>query len=525
MLDSRHFSELGIDLTGPMTADIQAAELIEAAVRQGEGWLSEEGALVTETGAFTGRSPEDRFIVQDRAARQVAWGKANQPLPESAFKNLHARIAAHLAARPHYVFNGFAGADPGLRLPVRVVTELAWHSLFARQLLVRPTEQELAEHQPGFTVLSAPSLKADPARDHTRSEAVIAISFAQRVVLIAGTAYAGEIKKSIFSVLNYLLPKEGVLPMHCSANRGPDGDVALFFGLSGTGKTTLSADRERFLIGDDEHAWSDQGIFNLEGGCYAKCIGLSEEKEPQIYAAIRFGTVLENVVMDPATRRLDYLSDALTENTRAAYPLDYIPGAVVPSVASHPRVILFLTADATGVLPPVLRLNEEEAMYHFLSGYTSKLAGTERGVTEPEPTFSACFGEPFMPRPAEEYAQLLGELIARHRVGVYLVNTGWTGGPYGVGQRIDLAVTRQIVRCALAGDLDRVSVRRHPVFGGSIVEDCPGCESGLLDPKSTWQDKAAYDQAALALARAFQANFAKKFPHAPAHIREAGPRA
>ncbi len=524
MLDVRHFSELGIDRTGPMSVDISTAALVEAAVRLDEGSLSDEGALVTATGEFTGRSPQDRFIVDDRAARQVAWGAVNQRMPEAAFKSLHARIAAHLAARPHYVFNGFAGADLRHRMPVRVVTELAWHSLFARQLLIRPTDAELDQHQPAFTVLSAPTLKADPGRDHTRSQTVIAISFSQRVVLIAGTAYAGEIKKAIFSVLNYLLPDAGVLPMHCSANVGKAGDVALFFGLSGTGKTTLSADPERALIGDDEHGWSDRGVFNLEGGCYAKCIGLSADKEPQIHAAIRFGTVLENVVMDPETRKLDYASEALTENTRAAYPLEYIPGALIPSVAGHPRVILFLTADASGVLPPVLRLNEEEAMYHFLSGYTSKLAGTERGVTHPEPTFSACFGEPFMPRSAETYAQMLGEQIRAHETGVYLVNTGWTGGPYGVGRRIDLAITRKIVQGALAGDLDRVSVRRHPVFGGSVVEDVPGCDPGLLDARSTWQDKAAYDRSARELAQAFSANFDKKFANAPAAVRQAGPR-
>ncbi len=524
MLDVRHFSELGIDRTGPMSVDLSTAALVEAAVRLTEGTLSHEGALVTATGEFTGRSPKDRFIVDNRSAKEVDWGAVNQPLPEASFKSLHARIAAHLAARPHYVFNGFAGADGRHRMPVRVVTELAWHSLFARQLLIRPTEEELDRHEPAFTVLSAPTLKADPERDHTRSKTVIAISFSQRVVLIAGTAYAGEIKKAIFSVLNYLLPEDNVLPMHCSANMGKGGDVALFFGLSGTGKTTLSTDPERSLIGDDEHGWSDQGVFNLEGGCYAKCIDLKAASEPQIHAAIRFGTVLENVVMDPETRQLDYASRALTENTRAAYPLEYIPGAVVPSVAGHPRVIVFLTADATGVLPPVLRLNEEEAMYHFLSGYTSKLAGTELGVTHPEPTFSACFGEPFMPRSAETYAQMLGDRIRAHGVGVYLVNTGWTGGPYGVGRRIDLGVTRQIVQGALAGDLDRVSVRRHPVFGGSVVEDVPGCDPSLLDPRSTWQDKDAYDRAARDLAQAFRTNFERKFPGASEAVRQAGPR-
>lgn len=523
MLDTLHFTRLGIEPTAEIQADLPVPALVEAAVSRGEAILSKEGALVAETGEYTGRSPRDKFIVDDDGAEGVAWGGFNQKMPEADFRRLHAKVASYLAERDHFVFNGFAGADLASRLPVRFVNAYAWHNLFVRQLFIRPTPEELEAHTPAFTVLSAPEFRADPAVDHTRTETFIVLSFRHRVILVGGTRYAGEMKKSIFTVLNHLLPKDGVLPMHCSANVGPGGDVALFFGLSGTGKTSLSADPDRSLIGDDEHGWSDEGIFNLEGGCYAKCIGLRADREPQIAAAIRFGSVLENVVIDPQTRNLDYDSAALTENTRAAYPLDYIPNARLEGTAGHPKTVIFLTADASGVLPPILRLDEAETMYHFLSGYTSKLAGTERGVTEPEPTFSTCFGEPFLTRSPETYAGLLGDKVRRHKSRVFLLNTGWTGGPYGVGRRIDIAVTRQMVHAALSGALDDVPSRPHPFFRGRVPASCPGVDAKVLDPKLSWPDPEAYDAAARRLAQAFDANFQKKFPDVGGVIRDAGP--
>lgn len=524
MLDSRHFTRLGLEAKAPVHTDLAAPALVEAALSRQEALLSSEGALVAETGIYTGRSPKDKFFVQDREAGGIAWGGFNQSVDEKTFHALHERVAAHLASREHFVFNGFAGADPAYRLPVRFVTEYAWHNLFIRQLMLRPTVDELTVHEPEFTVLSAPTFLADPARDGTKSEAFVFLSFEHRTILIGGTRYAGEMKKSIFTVLNYLLPAQGVLPMHCSANVGPKGDVALFFGLSGTGKTTLSTDPGRQLIGDDEHGWSDDGVFNFEGGCYAKCIGLRQEKEPQIWEAVRFGAVLENVVIDPITRNLDYDSQALTENTRAAYPIEYIPDVKLDGRAGHPKTVVFLTADASGVLPPVLRLDEKEAMYHFLSGYTSKLAGTERGVTDPQPTFSTCFGEPFLPRSPETYANLLGEKIKKHGAHVYLLNTGWTGGPYGVGHRMDLKSTRAMVRAALEGALDKIPSQPHPIFRGGIPESCPGVPASVLDPRSAWPDGKAYDEAARKLAHAFQDNFHKKFPGISGEIRAAGPR-
>lgn len=506
-------------------ANLPAAALVELAVNRREGTLTADGALAVTTGKYTGRSPKDKFIVDEPSMRdRIAWGPVNQPFPPEAFDRLLADVLAYLKGRDLFVFDGFAGADPAYRLPLRVVTETAWHNLFARQLFLRPTPEELAAHRPAFTVVSAPGFQADPAVHGTNSEVFVGISFEKRLVLIVGTQYAGEIKKSIFSVMNALLPDQGVFPMHCSANVGKDGDVALFFGLSGTGKTTLSADPNRFLIGDDEHGWSDVGVFNLEGGCYAKCIGLSAEKEPQIYQAIRFGAVLENVVIDPVTRRPDYDNASRTENTRAAYPVDYIPGAVIPGRAGHPNVILFLTADAFGVLPPIAKLTREQAMYHFLSGYTSKLAGTERGVTEPQATFSTCFGAPFLPLPAKVYARMLGEKIERHNTRVYLVNTGWTGGPYGVGKRMNLAYTRAMVTAAITGALEEASFTPHPVFGVLVPDRCPGVPSEVLDPRNTWTDKDAYDRHARELARRFAENFTK-FTDVDDAIRAAGPRA
>jgi phosphoenolpyruvate carboxykinase (ATP) len=408
-----------------------------------------------------------------------------------------------------FVFEGFVGADPEHRFGLRVINELAWQNLFARQLFIRPNAQELANYRPEITVVAAPGFKAEPDVDGTRSEAFIVLNLEEKLILIGGTSYAGEIKKSVFTLLNYLLPARGVAPMHCSANMGEDGGVALFFGLSGTGKTTLSADPTRRLIGDDEHGWSDQGVFNFEGGCYAKCIGLSREKEPQIWEAIRFGAVLENVVVDPDTREPDYGDDSITENTRAAYPLEFIPAAVIPSLGGHPRTVLFLTADAFGVLPPIARLTPEQAMFHFLSGYTSKLAGTERGITEPVATFSSCFGAPFLPREPMVYARLLGERIRRHASRVYLVNTGWSGGPYGVGRRLDLDLTRAMVRAAIRGDLEQVSYEPDPVFGLMLPSACPGVPPEVLRPWNVWPDKEAYWRQARELAGRFRENFAR----------------
>ncbi|EKP95248.1 phosphoenolpyruvate carboxykinase (ATP) [Thermaerobacter subterraneus] len=504
--------------------NLPAAQLVELALARGEGQLSDTGALVVTTGKYTGRSPRDKFIVDEPSVHpHIGWGPVNQPFPRDRFDRLYERVQQYLRQRNHFIFDGFAGADPAYRLRVRVVTEYAWHSLFARQLFLRPEPEELRGFEPDFTVLYAPTFHADPRTDGTRSETFILVSFERRTVLIGGTEYAGEIKKSIFSVLNYLLPERGVLPMHCSANVGPDGDVALFFGLSGTGKTTLSADPERRLIGDDEHGWSERGIFNFEGGCYAKCINLSREYEPQIWNAIRFGAVLENVILDPQTRQPLYDRADLTENTRAAYPVEFIDGAVIPGVAGHARTVFFLSADAFGVLPPIARLTPEQAMYYFLSGYTSKLAGTERGVTSPEATFSTCFGEPFLPRRPVEYARMLGERLRQHGTRVYLVNTGWTGGPYGVGSRMKLPYTRAMIRAALRGELDGVEHRVDPVFGLAVPVACPGVPSEVLDPRGTWADPEAYDRQARELAARFVENF-RRFEGVSEEIKAAGPR-
>ena len=486
--------------------------------------LLPSGALAVWTGAYTGRSPKDRFLVQSgKSAQDVAWGTINQPISVEAFDRLYQRAASHLASgQACFVVDGFAGADKRYRLPVRVVTEYAWHALFIAQLLRKPSPEELLSFEPAFQLLAAPGCLAEPAVDGTHSEAFVLIDLERMRGVIGGTRYAGEMKKMVFSVMNYLLPQLGVLPMHCSANVGTRGDVALYFGLSGTGKTTLSADPNRRLIGDDEHGWSDQGIFNIEGGCYAKTIGLDREKEPQIWEAIRFGAVVENVDVDPKTRELDYASARYTENTRAAYPLEHIPGAVPGGMAGHPQTIFFLTADASGVLPPIAELDQVQAMYHFLTGYTSKLAGTERGVTTPEPTFSTCFGAPFLPRPPAVYARLLGERLKRHGARVYLVNTGWTGGPIGQGARIDLAFTRAMVRAALDGELAGVPSRVDPIFGFRVPERCPGVPGEVLDPATAWGDRDAYEQAARALARAFRENL-EKLPGVDAEIRDAGP--
>jgi len=504
--------------------NLSVPKLVEKILCLNEGTLSSTGAIRTSTGEYTGRSPKDRFIVKDDVSKDlVDWGQVNQAIDESSFNRLYKKVVDYLKEQDElFSFKGYAGADEKYRLPVQVINEYAWQNLFAHQMLIRPTEEELSNHESQFTVLSAPSVKADPAVDGTVSETFIIISFKERVVLIGGTEYAGEIKKSVFSIINYLLPQQDVLSMHCSANVGQEGDVALFFGLSGTGKTTLSADPYRRLIGDDEHGWSPNGVFNIEGGCYAKTINLSAEKEPQIYDAIRFGSILENVILDDKTREPDYDDVSLTENTRAAYPIENIDNIVTPSVAGHPNAIIFLTADASGTLPPISKLTKEQAMYHFLSGYTSKLAGTERGVTDPEATFSACFGAPFLPLSPSTYAEMLGQKIDQFDTSVFLVNTGWTGGPYGVGERMELAYTRAMIRAALEGELNAVETTTDEVFGLSIPTQVPGVPDEVLVPRNTWEDKAAYDKAAQKLAMEFHNNF-KQFSSASDAIQQAGP--
>ncbi|WLD92457.1 phosphoenolpyruvate carboxykinase (ATP) [Alkalihalobacillus sp. AL-G] len=525
-MNSTQITSLTEDLLCKTTTqqNLSTPMLVEKALSRKEGILSSTGALQVETGKYTGRSPKDKYIVaEDSVKDKIDWGLVNQPMDEARFNNLYKKVIEYLTKKDEvFVFQGFAGADKTYQLPLQVINEYAWHNLFARQLFIRPNESDLNDFAADFQVISAPGFEADPEVDGTNSETFIIISFEKRVVLIGGTEYAGEIKKSIFSVMNYMLPEQDILSMHCSANVGQEGDVALFFGLSGTGKTTLSADQNRRLIGDDEHGWANNGVFNIEGGCYAKCINLSQDKEPQIWNAIRFGTVLENVVSDEESRIVDYNNTSMTENTRAAYPIDAIPNVITPSVAGHPNTIVFLTADASGVLPPISKLTKDQAMYHFLSGYTSKLAGTERGVTSPQATFSTCFGSPFLPLPAVRYAEMLGERIAQHDVDVYLVNTGWSGGEYGVGKRMDLPYTRSMVQAALEGELRSMDTVTDPVFGLHIPIQCPGVPDDVLQPKKTWNDPDAYDKKAKELAEKFQENF-KKFTNVSDTIKKAGP--
>lgn len=506
-----------------MYNQLSVSELVEKVLTRQEGILTSTGAVSVSTGKYTGRSPKDKFIVNEASVENlIDWGKVNQPISSDVFEKLYSKVLTYLKDRNElFQFKGFAGADTGYRLPIQVINEFAWHNLFAHQLFIRPTEEELLTHQTEFTIVSAPTFKADPVVDGTNSEAFVIISFEKRIILIGGTEYAGEMKKSIFSIMNFLLPQKNVLPMHCSANVGNEGDVALFFGLSGTGKTTLSADADRKLIGDDEHGWSDNGVFNIEGGCYAKCINLTFEKEPQIFSAITFGTVLENVVVNPDGRLANYDDTSLTENTRAAYPMQAIQNIVEPSVAGHPHTMIFLTADAFGVLPPISKLTKEQAMYHFLSGFTSKLAGTERGVTSPQVTFSTCFGSPFLPLPAVEYAKMLGEKIEKHNVNVFLVNTGWTGGEYGVGKRMNLSYTRAMVHAALEGDLNYVETTQDEFFGLAIPQHVPGVPDQVLVPSLTWADKSAYDIKALELVNKFKENF-QKFEGFDAQLAELG---
>ncbi len=520
----------GLHHAASVHAGLAPAPLVEWALRRGEGILAANGAFVANTGAHTGRSPKDRYLVAAPSCRDaIRWGPVNRPMEPGVFERLHHRVLAYLQGRDLFMTEGTACADPHYALPVRVVADLAWHALFARCLLRPPAAAENGGRNGSpapsetLTILCASGMHADPDIDGTRSDAFIVLDLARRLVLIGGTAYAGEIKKSVFSTLNYLLPLQGVFPMHCSANVGPGGTTALFFGLSGTGKTTLSADPERRLIGDDEHGWSSSGVFNVEGGCYAKTIRLSREGEPQIWNALRFGAVLENVVLDPATREPDYDDARFTENTRAAYPLAYIDGAEPTSRGGHPRTILFLACDAFGVLPPIARLTPEQALYHFLSGYTAKVAGTEAGVTEPEATFSTCFAAPFLPLHPARYADMLHARLREHKSEVWLVNTGWSGGPFGVGRRMPLAHTRALVRAALNGTLAGADFVPDPVFGMQVPAACPGVPARILRPRETWPDPAAYDARARQLATLFQANFAAYADQVPEAVRRAGP--
>jgi phosphoenolpyruvate carboxykinase (ATP) len=500
-----------------------APQLVEAALRRGEAELAAHGSLVAGTGKCTGRSPKDKFAVKDSATEsKIAWGSANQPFPPEKFAPLYERVLDHLRSKELFVQDLFCGADPQYQLPIQVINEYAWHNLFVRQLFIRPTVEELKTHSPQFTIVSAPGFLADPKRDGTNSEVFVIVNFAKKLVLIGGTQYAGEMKKSIFGIMNFLLPERNVFPMHCSANIGSDGVTALFFGLSGTGKTTLSADPGRRLIGDDEHGWSATGVFNFEGGCYAKCIHLSAETEPQIYNALHFGSVLENVVIDPITRIPNYDDDSQTENTRAAYPVEFIHNAVIPGFGGHPKNVVFLTADAFGVLPPVAKLTPEQAMYHFMSGYTAKVAGTEAGVTEPQATFSTCFGAPFMPLPPKVYAEMLGRRLREHAAQCWLVNTGWQGGGYGIGKRMSLPHTRAMVNALVEGKLADVEFEIEPAFGLSIPKACPGVPPELLAPRNSWKDQAAYDKQAADLSQRFAKNF-QQFD-APQAVKDAGPK-
>lgn len=526
-----YISKHGVEVSGLQNLaaahwNYRPAALYEEAIRRSEGHVAADGPFVVKTGVHTGRSAKDKFIVRDASTENTVWWDNNKSMTTEQFDALHADMLKFAEGRELFVQDLFGGADPIHRLPTRVYTELAWHSLFIQNLLIEPTPEELADFSPRFTIINLPSFSADPARHGARTETMIACNFAKRIVLIAGTSYAGETKKSVFSMLNYDLPAKRVMPMHCSANVGDKGDTAIFFGLSGTGKTTLSAVATRTLIGDDEHGWSENGVFNFEGGCYAKMIKLSAEAEPEIYAVTkRFGTVLENVVMDPDTRVLDLDSAALAENSRGAYPLSFIPNASATGRAPHPKNIIMLTADAFGVLPPISKLTPSQAMYHFLSGYTAKVAGTEKGVTEPEATFSTCFGGPFMSRHPTEYGNLLRDLIAEHKVDCWLVNTGWTGGAYGTGSRMPIKATRALLAAALDGSLANVEFRLDPNFGFQVPVAVPGVDTTILNPRETWADKDAYDAQARKLVKMFIANFEKFIDHVDPDVVDAAPAA
>jgi phosphoenolpyruvate carboxykinase (ATP) len=520
-------ADQGIVTSAEIHWNLLTPALVEQALKRGEGFLAKDGPLVVATGKHTGRSAKDKFIVRDSETEGTIWWDNNASISPDHFAALKADFLACVGEKETlFVADLYGGSQPEHRVRVRVINELAWHNQFIRTMLVRPEAGDLAGFVPEFTIIDLPSFKADPAKHGTRGDTVIAVSLSEKLILIGGTQYAGEMKKSVFGVLNYLLPAKGVMPMHCSANIGPNGDTAVFFGLSGTGKTTLSADASRTLIGDDEHGWSDTAVFNFEGGCYAKMIRLSEEAEPEIYATTRrFGTVLENVVMDPDTRELDLNDNSLAENTRGAYPIDFIPNASRENMGPVPKNIVMLTADAFGVLPPIARLTPDQAMYHFLSGYTAKVAGTEIGVTEPEATFSTCFGAPFMPRHPSVYGNLLKERIAKGHVDCWLVNTGWTGGKYGVGSRMPIKATRALLNAALDGSLKNVEFRKDPYFGFDVPVSVPGVDSAILNPRDTWADKAEYDATAKKLVQLFIDNFAKFEAHVDQGVRECAPTA
>lgn len=516
--------DFGIAGNGTVYRNASVPFLVEKALERKEGVLSDTGALVVETGKYTGRSPDDKFIVDTPAVHDsIAWGKINVPISEERFEAIKGKMLAYLQGKELFVFDGFAGADPKYTQKFRVINELASQNLFIHQLLIRPGEEQLENYEPDYTIIAAPGFKCIPVVDGVHSEAAIIINYETHEVLIAGSQYSGEIKKSVFSVMNYVLPQMGVLPMHCSANIGDNGDSAVFFGLSGTGKTTLSADPARKLIGDDEHGWSEDGVFNVEGGCYAKCIGLKRENEPEIFDAVRFGALLENVILDD-NRTPDYDDGSLTENTRAGYPIDYIPNAAIPGVGGQPKTIIFLTADAFGVLPPIAKLDKDMAMYHFVSGYTSKLAGTERGITEPQTTFSTLFGAPFFPMNASVYATMLGKKLEETGANVFLVNTGWCGGAAGTVPRMKLKYTRAMVSAALSGQLNDVEYTLDPIFNVYIPKSCPNVPAEILDPRDVWTDLAAYTESAQKLAKKFAENFATKYPDMPENIAKAGPR-
>ena len=518
----------GIDTDATILANLGTAALVEQALVRGEGRLTKNGALLVDTGKFTGRSVKDKFIVRDATTEDtINWGAINQPMTVEHWANLKADFLAELKGQEElFVADLFGGSQPEYRVNVRVINQMAWHNLFIRTLLVRPTASELASFEPEYTIINLPSFKADPARHGSRSDTVIAVNLTEKLILIGNTEYSGEMKKGVFGLLNYLLPAQGVMPMHCSANIGADGKSAIFFGLSGTGKTTLSADASRTLIGDDEHGWSDQAVFNFEGGCYAKMINLSAEGEPEIYATTKmFGTILENVTMDPETRELDFTDDSKTENTRGAYPIEFIPNTSEKNLGPPPSNIIFLTADAFGVLPPIARLTPDQAMYHFLSGYTAKVAGTEIGVTEPTATFSTCFGAAFMPRHPSVYGNLLKERIGNAGATCWLVNTGWSGGKYGVGRRMPIKVTRALLNAALDGSLNDVEFREDPNFGFDVPVSVPGVEDTILDPRATWADKEEYDATAAKLVQLFVDNFAQFEAHVDESVRQAAPQA
>lgn len=514
----------GITGLGYVYYNLMEPALVEASLKAGESTLGQGGTLLATTGKHTGRSPKDKFVVKTPEVEDTIWWENNPPMDPAKFDALHSDMLEHMKGGTYYVQDLFGGADPEHRLDVRVVTELAWHGLFIRHLLRRPERDELDNFTPDWTIVNCPSFLADPDKHGCRSETVIALNFAKKTILIGGTEYAGENKKSVFTLLNYILPEKGVMPMHCSANHAPGNpvDTAVFFGLSGTGKTTLSADPSRILIGDDEHGWSNRGTFNFEGGCYAKTIGLDPEAEPEIYATTqKFGTVIENMIFDPDTKALDFEDSSLTANMRCAYPLNYISNASETALGGHPKNIIMLTCDAFGVLPPIARLTPAQAMYHFLSGFTSKVAGTERGVTEPEPTFSTCFGSPFMPRRPEVYGKLLQEKIASHGATCWLVNTGWTGGAYGTGNRMPIKATRALLSAALDGTLIESTFRKDPNFGFDVPVTVDGVDAKLLDPRSTWNDVAAYDAQAAKLVEMFSANFAKYVPYINEDVKAA----